>query len=302
MPQPKTHGVLHNCPVNVGLPEIMKGIQYFASDAKPPKPEYEAHRIEYTRLKKIFQKFYNLGTISWSQFNRIITTEIENNNTAAQLIMGPVFREFIGSPLQADGNYPQLDMKETSTTLLKPLGISLKEITLMEDPSHVEDHSHRIKHVAENPIGEVKAFNQPGHAHWDRAQDSRELVNDADSMPEKMHTVYNHFLALEVKPEDSKAHTEKGIKMLKEVVSILAENTDTLEVKPAKPVFHQNQFINELRTQLADVKGPRIETKDVAKVKKAEEGESDESFARRLQDAELRKYDEEVAKKSGPRR
>ena len=295
MPQPKTHGLLYNCPVNVGLPEIMQGIQYFARDAKPPKPEYESHRIEYTRLKKTFQKFYNLGTISWNQFNRIITTEIENNNTAAQLIMGPVLREFIGSPLQADGNYLQLDMKETSTTLLKPLGISVKEITLMED------HSHRIIHKAENPISEIKVFNQPGHSHWDRAQDSAELVDDADSMSEKINSVYNHLLAVEVKPEGRKAHTEEGIKMLKKVVSILAENTDTLEVKPAKPIFHQNLFIEKLRTELKDVKGPRIETKDVANVKQAELGESDESFATRLQDAELRKYDEEV-KKSGPRR
>ena len=75
---------------------------------------------------------------------------------------------------------------------------------------------------------------------------------------------------------------------------MLAENTDTV-------VFNQSKFVDDLRKTNLDFKGTQIATKDVANVKVAEAGESDENFAKRLQEAELRKYDEEV-KKSGPRR
>ena len=289
MPQPKTHGILNYCPVNVCLPEIMKGIHYFAhKEAKKPVDEkttanYEAHREGYTLLKKTFQEFYNLGTITWSQFYRIITEQVDNNNTLAQIIMGPVSEKFANNELQIDKRYRPLTMEETSKRLLRPLGIEVHEHSYNNKNELFEEKTYAVP----SKVAVVDVFNSGTRQHWERGTGPiADVQNDAKDLSKESHDLYISF----GDPDQVKNAFEK----LKQKVYVLAENTDTV-------VFNQSKFVDDLRKTNLDFKGTQIATKDVANVKVAEAGESDENFAKRLQEAELRKYDEEV-KKSGPRR
>ena len=293
MAQPKTHGILNNCPVNVCLPEIMEVFDYLAAvdedKTTPRQPNTELHRAEYERLKQTFEAFYGLTNITWKKLSQVFT----QNQTEAQLIMGPVFRQFMGHELQNDGRYLALTMDQATDALLKPLGISVKEHT------HQRGHVHIFDIKAPNAITTVAVHNTPLANHWERVAPGQpaQLFDDVKAMSQPMTVVYDTLSA-----SGTKDQAVAALATLKTTVQQqLAQNTAPAlaEQKPVRPSVKNNvqAFIDQLHTAnltlTGPVKGPKIAI-DKIEGQKAVAGESDEDFAKRLQVAEIEKYEAET--------
>jgi hypothetical protein len=96
MPKPKLSAALNNCALHALVPAILEQVQAFAIN--PNKP----HKAQYESLKNAFAEFYGFdkNKFSFDQFSKVL-----NNYNAydSQIVLGPVLREFMKSPVK-DGD------------------------------------------------------------------------------------------------------------------------------------------------------------------------------------------------------
>ena len=142
MPTPKISAILNNCPVHLGVPEIIQAIKHFASLEQGQAGTHDAlnsqaYKESYALLKDKFAEFYrqDKAAVTWKKLQLLLTEHINNNPTAAQFILGPVLREFmrderslddILANLQEDGRFATLSATQVHRRLYGQLGIKIK--------------------------------------------------------------------------------------------------------------------------------------------------------------------------------
>lgn len=221
---PKISGILNNCAVHCVVPEIMDQINEFANEAKQ---EFQAPGA-YETLKKLFGEYYALQDLTWKKLRELLTSGVNNNSLAQQLILGPVLREFmhVQSPrtgynkleMTDDARYPLLDAKQLSDHLCRPLDIPM--VCHEAQPLALSGYVV-VNHEFKSHRDTVHVYNE-GHAHWERysAADMRQAMDHAITLDRDCkaishaYDIISHGLATTTTPENQTT----GIDLLKQAV------------------------------------------------------------------------------------
>jgi hypothetical protein len=250
---PKISGFLHNCGVHLAIPEILEAIDHFAREedgfeAKNNGP-YIAHKNDYLLLKKIFEKYYAIPSLTWKQLFSILTAELKSNPLAQQIVLGPVLREFMSAKageakekkaestiqeLQMNGRYSLLDIPTISKYLFQPLGISAEAHELLPNlEGRVLGYSADT-HAAKDPICLIEVYNA-GKNHWERLP--ADEIKAAENGIEKLHsdTPLIEKVFTQITNGNSKENTLQSLQMLKSVVKQTAQSVIAASSAPPAP-------------------------------------------------------------------
>lgn len=129
MPVPKTSGFLNNCGVNGALHLIISNFKKLAKNPQTPEIP-DLVKAQYQELLNSFEQRYKTN-VTYSSL--VAYLESLKNNTAQQIIMGPVLRDYMKkngaaedlTSIQNNGRYQMLTVKEVSDYAYAPLGISI---------------------------------------------------------------------------------------------------------------------------------------------------------------------------------
>lgn len=302
--QPKISPQLNNCAVYLIVPELMKSFQYLADQEDGVESKDQAarqlgaHRADYELLKRQFEAFYKVQ-LTWKQLLELLKNKTKNNATIQQYILGPVLRQFIleksKNPalamIQSDGpskgRYVMLDDDKASDYLYKPLGITVIH-QRQGEADVIASANATMKAPSEMFIVTAHHVNTN---HFERAAPEEQDRSAEDTKSTDCAAVAHVYQQLS--ENDDKALVEKLVnEQLKSAVKAL------LVVSDLKPVSHsvtapkqelyvsmKHTLIQKFQTGEFDQK-VHIDVKNIDEAK-AEQGESDEDFAKRLQEAEF---------------
>lgn len=260
MSSPRILGVLNNCAVNVAVLEITRAIASFAADEKQIIPALKSREAAYLKLKALFAEYHGIPNLTWKEFHCILTTGVNDNQTAAQLMLGPVLREFmkfngareeIGELQNAGpykGRYQSLDMGDVQTYLYGPLGVKLNEFRRTEEKGAVlNDEGYQVippeaQIAVDEPFAVIDVYNEGNIRagtgrqanHWERVPENKigSVVNDDADLPPHSPIRRAHE---EITGSDSKAGAEYGLSLLKDAVKSIHRAVNNPAPIPQRP-------------------------------------------------------------------
>ena len=325
---PKISGTLNNCALHACVPEIILAARYFAmeevdklNEANADLSKLEIFRKNYERLKQEFAQFYSIdiNELTWRKFYNLLTISVNYNHFAAQIIMGPVLRKFMESniatlnlspfmkqetEIRNDGRYPLLHAKFLDQFVCSPLGIEITEYSK-------QDKSERIYQMEKYNNGSgvfvINIYNDD--LHWERVPKDKidSVVNDRDNLSADAKGIANAIS--EISESDSKSRTEKGLQKLQVAVrakfsNLLLGNGNVVApltipqqdfIATLKPQMktHVRKLLNEFNKEngaftVSEAKKIPATMDAINNAETDPAQESDEDFARRLQEAEIR--------------
>ena len=226
---PKISGILNNCALHACVPELVEAIKYFAMKEEAALTTwgfvkkrmkrlfniYDAHnwnrnklvkldkyQANYQNLKQTFATFYKIddNQLTWRKFYDLLTRSVNYNQTAPQVIMGPVLRTFIQKPgarqtlssseksviqretvISNDGRYLAMYADMLNKYVGEPLGLEICENTRQESES-MEQGYVQNRFNAGNGVFAVDIYNDD--SHWERTPKNNidNVVNDREKL------------------------------------------------------------------------------------------------------------------------
>lgn len=261
MPFPKLSAVLNNCPLHAITPELIVEITKFRDNIG-----YDNHHNgEYALVKNIFAKFYgfNPEIFTWKQFADILD---EYNAFDAQILLGPVLREFMETKLPDPellaevasvdnltpekwierrvkinpdtGRYYSLAPDELAGFVAHHLGFSLRATPAV---------GGEITYLCENhPIALIDIFHQGGEegahegGHWERVK------NGVGAIKYQEHEDTQLSFFLHLLDEDIQT-TQMGFKLLQSHVQLTSKKISERKLFPEirDELIFSSQLIGE---------------------------------------------------------
>jgi hypothetical protein len=311
-------GVFNNCGIGVALPNIVAKIEEFArleQDSHDLPSESEPVFQEYQKIKAHIADFYSIKNdqLTWKRLNNLLN---QYTFYEQQLIMGPPIRAYMNEKApnltlnQIDnmGRYLSLDENVLNDCLLQPLGISPQFYVRLNDTHNTNEYEEgddreewfpldnnaqcSYKIDAENVVTEIvpplDIYYKDGH--YELFPEAFGQVNQPNDLSEPLKKSFDLL--------NSGNGVSEGLVCLKKAV-LQKFNTSPSPAeeprieKPQQPSLQKQDLAKELIERYKqNFFQVREEDKiDISRIDSAEakQGESDEDFATRLQEAELRK-------------
>ncbi|CAM2839992.1 Uncharacterised protein [Legionella steigerwaltii] len=324
MTVPKTSGFLNNCGVNGGL-HIINGI--FKKLARNPDTDEIPIQVK-TQYQELLNLFALRYKISASYSSLVKYLDSLKNNTAQQIIMGPVLRDYMKkngaaedlTSIQDDGRYKMLTVKQVSDYAYGPLGISIEATepdkapeTLVSDHEIAKIHYHLENHHFQSHTPDV-GMEQIIIDHEQLHQTNPDLYTAANLMGADKETsetgldgicevVKNGFNTLNNLVSEhalNYAETMAGFKKLYEDyrsnLGFFASNVEQVEQTKEYAFEEEVEFATPEAQEAYDEKlAIQLQKKEFDKVQDpkvfdVEQIQSDEELARLLQEEENSKF------------
>jgi len=316
----KISGILNNCSLNFVLNPLLKRIDDYAMQEMKGDCDLnsEPYFADYRLMRNLFAQHHGFDEddFSWGNFSDLLHG-YRLNFFHLQLLFAPILRQFIFvknnyqehkdsidiANLQVDGRYATLDFRMADELIYQPLGLKAN-LTLVDSDGVLISSDSAGETTLDSALDELHIF----QIHEkDSLKTHFEATSDQSALNIMTKTELHERGVLDITGFDVSNlgqdidRTQQALDVIKQQVAethaalpvITPQETDILnQIESCSKDFsgHARSLLSQHRQGLFHVDmADQIKT-DAIDAAEAKPGESDEKFAKRLQEAEISRY------------